>query len=217
MEQGTARIADVPVPISELWNPQTCPLDLLPWLAWAVSVDRWDFNWTEDQKRSAVANAIDMQRHKGTRMSVEQVLASYDQLLTLSEWFETSPTREPYTFTIDLPLISANGDLGGARSSATFAESIIRDVIRTKPARAHFTLTQSLIGAASVGIIAAGHGAFFTRDEFAADTTSAGLDWSALLTTETGEPIVIDAPGSPGPASPAVPTDSAFLQFDGAA
>lgn len=215
MEQGTARVGDVAIPIGELWNPQTCPMDLLPWLAWALSVDRWDFRWNEDQKRAAVAGAIAEQRHKGTRKSVEDVLASYDNLLTLTEWFESQ--KDPYTFAIDLPLISTNGDLGGARSSAAFAESIIRDVIRTKPARAHFTLTQSLKAASTVGIIAAGHSAFFVRDEFTADEAAAGLDWGALLTTETGEPLEIDGVAGPPPGTPPSPTQTNFLQFDGAA
>ena len=30
------------VPLRQLWNPYTCPVELLPYLAWAWSVDRWD-------------------------------------------------------------------------------------------------------------------------------------------------------------------------------
>jgi hypothetical protein len=32
----------LPVPLRELWDPWTCPMALLPWLAWALSVDIWD-------------------------------------------------------------------------------------------------------------------------------------------------------------------------------
>jgi phage tail P2-like protein len=38
-----------------LWNPQTCPLAALPWLAWTLSIDKWDTDWTEERKRTATA------------------------------------------------------------------------------------------------------------------------------------------------------------------
>ena len=41
--------------IGSLWNPATCPLALLPWLAWAWSVDEWDLAWSEAQQRAMVA------------------------------------------------------------------------------------------------------------------------------------------------------------------
>lgn len=191
LEQSTARTADVPVPIAELWNPATCPVDLLPWLAWALSADRWELDWTEDQKRFAVANAIDLQRKKGTPASIEAVLASYDQLLAMTEWFEMAPPGDPHTFDINLPLIDANGQLGGVRSSAAFAESIIRDVIRMKPARSHFRLLQSLEGSATIDVIGAGRAAFYSRGEFAADTTAAENNaYATSLLTDDGEPMM---------------------------
>lgn len=39
--KACAEIEKTPVSIRELWNPDTCPANLLPWLAWAFSVDRW--------------------------------------------------------------------------------------------------------------------------------------------------------------------------------
>src|SRR5205085_11795608 len=103
LEGATARLGDVPAPIKELWNPATCPLELLPWLAWALSTDRWETHWTEAEKRAAVATAIEQQRKKGTPASIDQVLASFDELLKLTEWFEMSPQGEPHPFTVTLP------------------------------------------------------------------------------------------------------------------
>ena len=37
-------ISAINVPVRDLWNPAKCPLTLLPWLAWALSVDEWDEN-----------------------------------------------------------------------------------------------------------------------------------------------------------------------------
>lgn len=62
--------------IRTLWNPETCPLQLLPWLAWALSVDLWDESWSEEVKRAAVAGSIAWHRKKGTPWAVKQVLAS---------------------------------------------------------------------------------------------------------------------------------------------
>lgn len=191
-----ARIADVGVPLKELWDPWACPIALLPWLAWALSADRWEVDWSEDRKRQTVADAIDLQRKKGTPASVEAVLKSFDDLLTLAEWFEVGGA--PHTFTVNLPLISANGDLGGFRSSAEFAEAIIRDVSRTKPARSHFTLIQSLEGAATVDIVGAGRTAGYRRADMLADTVTASqTSWNTVLLTEDGEPLELE-PAAPG-------------------
>ena len=39
LAETTARLSDVAVPIRDLWSPENCPTELLPWLAWALSVD----------------------------------------------------------------------------------------------------------------------------------------------------------------------------------
>lgn len=188
LEHGLERISDVPTPLAELWNPATCPVDLLPWLAWALSTDRWEIHWTEARKRAAVASSIDDQRNKGTPASVEAVLKSFDELLTLTEWFEMRPPGAPHTFTIDLPLALENGETGGFRSSAEFAEAIIRDVNRTKPVRSHFKLLQTLVAEARVRVLAWGQVAGFVRLESDADTTIEP-EWATYLQTEQGEPL----------------------------
>ena len=40
--RAAADIERVPVPLRTLWNWRTCPVRLLPYLAWAFSVDRWE-------------------------------------------------------------------------------------------------------------------------------------------------------------------------------
>ncbi|MGT1842761.1 phage tail protein I, partial [Enterobacter hormaechei subsp. xiangfangensis] len=45
--RACAEIENTPVPLRRLWSPDDCPANLLPWLAWAFSVDRWDENWPE--------------------------------------------------------------------------------------------------------------------------------------------------------------------------
>ena len=44
------RISDLDVPIDRLWNPATCPENILPFLAWALSVDVWNPQWSVEQE-----------------------------------------------------------------------------------------------------------------------------------------------------------------------
>lgn len=63
-----------PEEIRKLWNHRTCPLSLLPWLAWAWSVDEWDPAWTEAQQRAMVGASIQLHKKKGTVWAVREAL-----------------------------------------------------------------------------------------------------------------------------------------------
>lgn len=63
-----------PEEIRQLWNHRTCPLHLLPWLAWAWSVDEWDPAWTESQQRAMVDASIRLHKKKGTVWAVREAL-----------------------------------------------------------------------------------------------------------------------------------------------
>jgi len=67
---------DVAVPVRDLWSPERCPAALLPWLAWALSVDVWDAGWPEVVKREVIAESLDVHRIKGSRRSVERAIAA---------------------------------------------------------------------------------------------------------------------------------------------
>ena len=98
MALATARVGDVPVPISTLHDPATCPAALLPWLAWAESVDEWDSGWTEAQKRSVIAAARAVHERKGTAGALSLAMQALDLDLTVTEWFQQDPPGDPYTF-----------------------------------------------------------------------------------------------------------------------
>ena len=66
-----ARVLDIPVPIADLWNPDTCPLSFLPHLAAAFSVDFWDEDWDEASKRNVIRAAVRHHRIKGTLAGME--------------------------------------------------------------------------------------------------------------------------------------------------
>lgn len=64
----------LPVPLREIWNPETCPAALLPWLAGAFSVDAWDPGWSEDAKRAVISDSVMVHRRKGTVGAMRQAL-----------------------------------------------------------------------------------------------------------------------------------------------
>ena len=63
-----------PEKIRRLWSPQTCPFELLPWLAWAWSMDDWDPSWTEAQQRAIVAASANLHKKKGTPWAIREVV-----------------------------------------------------------------------------------------------------------------------------------------------
>jgi phage tail P2-like protein len=109
LEAGAGRLTPIVTPAESIDDPATCPAELLPWLAWGLSVDAWDAEWSEADKRSAVATSIEMHRRKGTRLSVETVVARFDQLARLVEWHQASPRRPAHTFDVVLPMVTPAG------------------------------------------------------------------------------------------------------------
>jgi len=184
LEAGIAAIAGVEMPIEQLWDPATCALDLLPWLAWSLSTDNWDPDWSEATKRDAVARSIALHRVKGTRVSVEAVLARFDQLLTIVEWHQANPRAAPHTFEVILPL----GAAGGKRATARFAEAVIREVSRVKPLREHFVLVQQLTATAAIRVVGAARAVRFDRLPGIA-APDADPWWLTVIQTEDGEPL----------------------------
>ncbi|WP_227732921.1 phage tail protein I [Yersinia proxima] len=101
--QACARMADIEVPLSKLWNADTCPLVLLPYLAWAWSVDRWDESWPEVTKRSVVKAAYTVHKRKGTIGAIRRVVEPLGYLIKVIEWWKTNET--PGTFRLDVGVL----------------------------------------------------------------------------------------------------------------
>ncbi|HEN3370395.1 TPA: phage tail protein I [Yersinia enterocolitica] len=101
--QACARMADIEVPLSKLWNADTCPLVLLPYLAWAWSVDRWDENWPEATKRSVVKAAYAVHKRKGTIGAIRRVVEPLGYLIRVIEWWKTN--EAPGTFRLDVGVL----------------------------------------------------------------------------------------------------------------
>ncbi|ENK5206664.1 phage tail protein I [Klebsiella aerogenes] len=99
-EAATAKLSGITVAIRTLWTPTACPVDLLPYLAWALSVDRWDKNWPAEKKIASIQQSYWLHRRKGTRAAVRRVIEDMGFTATFAEWFETGD--EPGTFRLEV-------------------------------------------------------------------------------------------------------------------
>ena len=131
LEQVTARLGELPAPLRDIWNPATCPEHLLPWLAWAFSVDRWEEAWSVEQKRQIIATAVAIHRSKGTPAAVREVIELIFGGGEILEAWQFD--GQPYTFKI-----ATTGQLA---SDADY-QRLMRMVDATKPARAWLAALQ---------------------------------------------------------------------------
>jgi hypothetical protein len=67
-----ARIDDLAVEIPKLVRPWEIPAAHLAWLAWGLSVDLWEPEWSEEKHRSLAARALPMHARKGTQASIAE-------------------------------------------------------------------------------------------------------------------------------------------------
>ncbi|GLK49612.1 phage tail protein I [Brevundimonas intermedia] len=159
LEAVTRSLDDISVPLRDLWSAERCPIELLPWLAYALSIDSWNSGWSEQIKRSVVAQAIAIQRIKGTAASVRKVVQAFGGQIAIREAWQMDPPGQPHTFEL---VLSLNGQ-GGAPVTARFVDEVIDEVARTKPARSHFTFTQGLSAEAGLGVAGGARPAAYRR------------------------------------------------------
>ncbi|HEX7856035.1 MAG TPA: phage tail protein I [Sphingobium sp.] len=163
-EKAMARLGDIPTPIEDVWNPDTASARALPFLAFGLSIDNWSPEWSDAIKRERIRRAIEIQRRKGTVASVRAVVASLGGAIALREWWQTMPHGRPHSFELVLSLAAVSG----ATPSASYVDSVIEEVRRTKPVRSHFTFTLAIDAAGKVGLVSALRPAVTARLDFAA-------------------------------------------------
>jgi phage tail P2-like protein len=152
-------LAAIPQPHRSLWNPDTCPIELLPWLAWSMGVEAWRTEWPEYIKRAIVRNAIQVQRQRGTVKSVRDTVASFGGAISIREWWQTTPKGEPHTFELVFTMSGQDGDQAGA----AFVQDVMAEVARVKPLRSHFTFIQGLSAQASTKLACVGRPVAYAR------------------------------------------------------
>lgn len=98
--EARSGLSALSVPLRDTWNPKTCHVSLLPYLAWSRSVDRWDESWPEAVKRQVVIDAFFIHRRKGTISAIRRVVEPFGFLIRVVEWWQTS--EAPGTFRLDI-------------------------------------------------------------------------------------------------------------------
>lgn len=130
--EALAQIERVPVPIRDLLNPDRCPVLLLPYLAWAFSVDRWDSEWSEATKRQVIKGSYFIHSRKGTIGALRRVVEPLGYLIEIVEWFKTVPEGVPGTFALKVGVL----DTGITEEMYQELERLIDDA---KPVSRHLT------------------------------------------------------------------------------
>ncbi|EJN18669.1 phage tail protein I [Pseudomonas sp. GM80] len=120
------------VPLRDLYNADTCPAHLLPHLAWAWSVDRWDYRWPEATKRAAIKASYYIHKHKGTIGALRRVVEPLGYLIEIVEWFQAVPEGVPGTFALKVGVL----DTGITEEMYQELERLIDDA---KPVTRHLT------------------------------------------------------------------------------
>ncbi|HBT3052744.1 TPA: phage tail protein I [Klebsiella aerogenes] len=144
-EAATAKLSGITVAIRTLWTPTACPVDLLPYLAWALSVDRWDKNWPEEKKIASIQQSYWLHRRKGTRAAVRRVIEDMGFSATFAEWFDVGD--EPGTFRLEI-------DVNDVGLTPKTLDELNRLIDGARPVSRHIsqlTLSTSTRGTAFVG------------------------------------------------------------------
>ena len=98
----TAKLEPIPVPFANIWDVDNAPDSLLPFLAFAWSVDEWNDNWTDEVKRAVIKNSLWVHERKGTLGAVKRALAAMNYDTSVIEWFEKEPHGRAGTFSIEV-------------------------------------------------------------------------------------------------------------------
>ncbi len=102
----------------------------------------WDMANTEAKKRALLKEAVALHRIKGTPYAVKRSLELLGVNATVTEWFQTTPKGQPYTFILDAQV--TDQPAGAPAIDAARTDQIKRVVSFWKPASRHFTLRVGL-------------------------------------------------------------------------
>lgn len=142
----SARISNLPVQISSIWNAETCPAVLLPWLAASLSVDEWDHTWPEAWKRAAISTSLEIHRAKGTGDAVMIALTAaghpdaqliervdyqrHDGVITRNGMYRRGGPSQWATFKVIL----------SRATTSDLAEQVVRRIAHAKRLSCHLTV-----------------------------------------------------------------------------
>lgn len=155
IEKVIEHCTQFPVDVRDLWDPWRCPFELLPWLAWAYSVDSWSEHWPEQTKRRVVDSSFQVHQHKATPFAVQRALDALGIKTNIVEWWEQAGTGEPGTMKV-LALLNENltGDADGL-INANMLKLVTESINVSKRGSIHFDVDLGISLEESIGFAAA--------------------------------------------------------------
>lgn len=161
LERALATACDLgidPEIIRGVADSARCPVDFLPWLAWAMSVEGWEAADTEAQQRALIRESIPIHKHKGTVGAIRRVLKAVGITADYKEWTQI-PGAVPFTFELTA-WANDNRPGEGAILSPQLFQRLRALIDATKNERSHYTLKlgarfDSALGLANAGQVRA--------------------------------------------------------------
>lgn len=148
-DSAFSRVSEIDISTRQFNDPLKAPYSVLPWLAWEKSVDIWNKNWSESQKRQTIQNAYKVHSSKGTIGALESSLSSLGYQIKVQEWFTSSPPLKPYTFKLFI-------EISQERLRATDLKDIFEVVKTSKNLRSKLLTTSLSIRSDAELYLAAG-------------------------------------------------------------
>lgn len=119
-------------PLRWINNPDKCLPEILPWLAWAMSVDVWNDAWPIQTKQSVIRQSVQVHKAKGTIGALRRALAAFLFAdIRIEEWFKYGGA--PFTFRVYALLL-------GEGHTTDEADLIYTAIMQTKNLRSHLDL-----------------------------------------------------------------------------
>lgn len=159
-EKAFAQVKDVEINIRSFNDPMSAQVQVLPWMAWERSVDVWNKNWSDAQKRQVIKTSLYNHSIKGTVESLELALNSLGFPVIVQEWFNMVPMGKPYTFKLYIKTSQDN-------VSVTDYKELLKVVRAYKNLRSHLVDTTVILESPSNlqvnAITQAGHESEFLK------------------------------------------------------
>ena len=138
---------DLPTLNRYVVNPDLAPVYILPWLAWALSVDDWSDNWSEQVRRNVIKASVEVHRKKGTIGALKKALQAFNYTnIKVEEWFEYG--ADPYFFRVFFDVREPGFDVNILPQVQKLIES-------TKNARSHLESLRAYLSA-EMGLVSIG-------------------------------------------------------------
>jgi phage tail P2-like protein len=138
---------DLPTLNRYVVNPDLAPAHILPWLAWALSVDDWSDAWSEQVRRNVIKASVEVHRKKGTIGALKKALQAFNYTnVKVEEWFDYG--ADPYFFRVFFEVREPGFDVNILPQVQKVIES-------TKNARSHLESLRAYLSA-EMGLVSIG-------------------------------------------------------------